>query len=242
MSSIPVDSSGQLRFFPHSIYNQSFFLLRVPLSFNDQPAQIASENRHLTLGCCNPCVNITFDHLITEVDSVVNKYGLEGVSNYWCEDVPLFELKLSSQDELRRFLRSVEKVQNELASRIATTLTQQQQNLSDPIVVYACVEVFMLTPLPESKDARVIRVTSENLTTCTTIWRESEVFNFASLFQALKADFKGIPNQGTTIHWEQFFFSLVPRSLDSKGACILWLLNSKVLFSGKLAQRAITAH
>ena len=201
MSVVPA-SSGQLRFFSHSTYNQSFFLLRVnSLTFNDQPAQISSENGHLTLGCCNPPVSITFDRLITEVDAVVNKYGLGGVSNYWCEDVPLFELKLSSEEDLRRFLRSAEKVRNELASRIAAILTQQQQNLSDPIAVYACAEVFMLTPLPESKDARVIRVTSENLATCTTIWRESEVFSFESLFQALKTDCKGIPNQGTTTQY-----------------------------------------
>lgn len=69
MSVVPA-SSGQLRFFPHSTYNQSFFLLRVnSLTFNDQPAQISSENRHLTLGCCNPPVSITFDRLITEVDA-----------------------------------------------------------------------------------------------------------------------------------------------------------------------------
>ena len=55
------------------------------------------------------CVRIT---RITEVDAVVKKCGLEGVSNYWCEEVPLFELKFASQDGLRRFLRQQDKVQD----------------------------------------------------------------------------------------------------------------------------------
>jgi len=54
----------------------------------------------------------------------------------------------------------------------------------------------MLTPRPERKDAEVLLVTSENLDTCTTIWRESEVFNFGALYRALRIDRKTIPNKG----------------------------------------------
>ena len=126
----------------------------------------------------------------------MKKYGLEGVSNYWCEGLPLFELRLSSQDGLKRLLHAEEKVQSELASRVAAMLTEQQK-LPEPVAVYAHTEVHMLTPRPESKDAHIIQVSSENLATCTTIWRESEVFNFGALFQALTVkDHKGTLHQG----------------------------------------------
>ena len=184
----------QLRSSPHTRFFQSFFLLRIPLTINGQPAQITSDDGQLTIGC--PPVSITFDSLITEVDNVVKKYGLEGVSNYWCEGLPLFELRLSSQDGLKRLLHAEEKVQSELASRIASILAEQRQ-LSEPVAVYAHTEVYILTPRPESKDAHIIRVSSENLATCTTMWRESEVFDYGALFQALTVkDHKGILNQG----------------------------------------------
>ena len=175
---------------PHT-YHLSFFLLRVPISIRGQPAQITSDDGHLTIGC--PPVSITFDSLITEVDNIVKKYGLEGVSNYWCDDVPLFELKLFSPDNLRRLLRSEEIVRNELASRIAATLAKKSSDIGE---VYAHTELYMLTPHPESKDARIIQVSSEkDLDTCITIW-DSEVFNFEALFHAFRAAREDTSNQG----------------------------------------------
>jgi len=56
--------------------------------------------------------------------------------------------------------------------------------------------VYMLTPRPESNDARIVRVSSENLATCTTLWKESEVFNFGALFRAFRMNHNSIPNQG----------------------------------------------
>lgn len=162
-----------------------------------QLTHITSDDGHLTIGCRYPPLSITFDSLITEVDTVMKKYGLEGVSNYWCEETPLFEIKFSSQHGLRKFLRSQEQVQTELASRITAALAQRHRS-ADPIVVLAHTEVHMLTPRPERKDAEVLVVTSENLDTCVTIWRENEVFNFGALYMALRIDRKTIPNKGTT--------------------------------------------
>ena len=72
--------------------------------------------------------------------------------------------------------------------------------LSEPVAVYAHTKVYMLTPRPESNDAHIVRVLPENLATCTTLWRESEVFNFGDLFRAFRMDRKSIPNQGIILH------------------------------------------
>ena len=195
----------QLRSSPYTTFYQSFYLLRVPLTIGGQPAQITiSNDGQLTIGCRYPPVSITFDSLTTEVETIVKKYGLKGVSNYWCEDVPLFELRLSSQDNLKTFLQSEEKVQKELASRVAAKLAEQERS-SEPVAVYAHTEVYMLTPRPESNDARIVRVSSENLATCSTLWRESEVFNFGALFRAFRMDRKSIPNQGIICNQPCFF-------------------------------------
>ena len=128
-----VDTS-QLRSSPYTTFHQSFYLLRVPLTIGGQLAQIISNNEHLTIGCRYPAVSITFDSLTTEVDTTVKKYSVKGVSNYWCEDVPLFELKVLSQDNLERLLWSEKRIQKELASRVASRLAEQQ-------VVRACSSV-----------------------------------------------------------------------------------------------------
>ena len=183
----------QLRLSPHTTYHRNFFLLRVHLTINDQPAQISSDGGHLTIGSRYPPVSITFDSLTTEVETIVQNYGLKGVSNYWCEDVPLFELKVLSHDNLKRLLRSEERVQKELESRITAMLAQQSP---EPLAVYADAEVYMLTPLPEGKDASITRITSENLAKCTTEWRESAVFNFGALFRAFRMKGKDILKKG----------------------------------------------
>ena len=183
----------QLRLSPHTTYHRNFFLLRVHLTINDQPAQISSDGGHLTIGSRYPPVSITFDSLTTEVETIVQNYGLKGVSNYWCEDVPLFELKVPSHDNLKRLLRSEERVQKGLESRITAMLAQQSP---EPLAVYADAEVYMLTPLPEGKDASITRITSENLAKCTTEWRESAVFNFGALFRAFRMKGKDILKKG----------------------------------------------
>ena len=188
----------QLRSSPHTAYHQSLFLLRVHLTINDQPAQISSDKGHLTIGSRYPPVSITFNSLTTEVETIVQNYDLKGVSNYWCEDVPLFELKVPSHEDLKRLLRSEQRVQKELETRITALLAQQQQSPEpvEPVAVYADAEVYMLTPRPERKDASITRVTSENLAKCTTEWRESEVFNFGALFRAFRMKERDILKKG----------------------------------------------
>ena len=119
---------------------------------------------------------------------------------------------MPSQDNLKRLLRSEERVQKELESRITAELTQQQQS-PDPVAVYADAEVYMLTPLPDGKDASITRVTSENLAKCTIEWRESEVFNFGALFRAFRMKGRAIPKKG----------------IIAKLKCCLWLLVCYIL-------------
>jgi len=51
-----------------------------------------------------------------------------------------------------------------------------------PIPVIAHFEVFQITPDPVKAQAQLVKVTIENYMTCMTLWKESEVFDFMSLF------------------------------------------------------------
>ena len=176
----------------HTTYYNGFFLLRTPLIINGQPAVIGcSNNGELTLDCCNPQVSITFDSLFTEVDTVVKRHGLSGVSNGWCDEVPLFQLKFSHCDNITQFLQSAEKIQRELAVKVSAILIKEQQE-SDPtappsiLPVTIHTEVYLLTPDPVNKYAGVVEVTLVKLSDCLTRWKESEVFRFGALFQTYR--------------------------------------------------------
>jgi len=65
-----------------------------------------------------------------------------------------------------------------------------------PIPVIAHFEVFQITPDPVKAQAELVRVTAENYMTCMTLWKESEVFDFMSLFRSNRVDTRKLP-QGT---------------------------------------------
>ena len=182
----------QLQFDTHTTYYNDFFLLRTPLVVNGRSAVIGcSDNGELTLNCCYPQVGITFDSLFTEVDTIVKRHGLSGVNNGWCDEVPLFQLKLSHRDNMKRFLQSAEKIQRKLAAKISAMLIKEQQDSNPiapppPLSVTVQTEVYLLTPDPVNKDADVLKVTLIELSDCLTKWMESEVFRFGVLFQTYR--------------------------------------------------------
>ena len=176
-------------------FKSAFFLLRVPIIINGQPATIGCSEGMLTLNShSHPSLSITFDALFTDVSAVVRKHGIAHITNNWCEDVPLFELKFSTPAEMKRFVRSAEKVQNELEAIISAKLAEKQ-GASDPSsihpippVVVVPTEVFLLTPDYAKNDSDLVLVTSDNLSTCLTLWKKSEVFmiDFRARFRAYR--------------------------------------------------------
>ena len=171
-------------------YTNSFFLLRVPLMINEQLSAIGCSEGMLTLNSRYPSLGITFDSLFKDVNAVVKKYGISELTNYWIEDVPLFELKYSTPDGMKKFIRSAKMVQNEIASRISAQLAvvsgfaASHEYSRLPVVVHT--GVFLITPDPAGKDADLKLVTSETLSNCIAMHKKSEVFNFGALFRGLK--------------------------------------------------------
>lgn len=188
----------------HTTYYNSFFLLRTPVVINGQQATVGSDEKGwLTLNCRYPAVGVTFDSLITDINVILQTHGMENVTNYWCEEVPLFEVKLSSQKDLKQLLSLEDKIKEDLASKIATRMSTQLHSC-DPSVpppglsVLVQPQVYLLIPDSQCKDGKVIKVTKENMATCITLCAESDLLNFGALFRAYKnnpdrAD-KGIQN------------------------------------------------
>ena len=194
---------SKLHFPTHTTYYSSFFLLRLPLTINGQPAEIGcSADNELTLNCRYVSSRIavgefTFSSSSAQLEDLMKKYGVFEVPHIYCEEVPLFEITFCSELGLKRFLQSKERVENELAALISTNLMLSgQQGVGPSITTTVQAEVFLINPDVVKKDAQVLPVTLENYASCLAIWKESEVFDFGSLFRTYRIVRSKIPDQG----------------------------------------------
>ena len=179
---------SQLRSSAHykfTSYAYSFFLLRVSLMINEQLSVICRSEEMLILSSRYPNLSITFQSLYDDVNSVVKKYDSE-ITNYWIDDVPLFELRYFTPDGMKKLIHSAKVVQNEMESRLSArfAVASSTSYLSVPVVVHT--EVFLITPNLNGRDADLKLVTSENLSTCLAMQKKCEVFNFRDLFRKHK--------------------------------------------------------
>ena len=178
----------------HTAFYSNFFLLRTEVVINGQCAVIGTDEKGwLTLNSRYPQVGVTFDSLVTDVNEVLQRHGMEAVTNYWCEEMPLFELKVSSRDSLKKFLRLEGKIKEELASKIASRMMAQLQSpdrsiLSPSLHVLVQPRVYLLIPDYTTKNGKTIQIKKENVTASMTLFGDSSMFDFGALFRALRTN------------------------------------------------------
>ena len=193
----------QVRFTPHTTYYNNFFLLRMPVTINGQLAQVGcSGNEELTLNCRYPSINISLSVVSDKLEGILRKYGVSQVVNFWCEEVLLLHITFSSEHGLRRLLRLRERAQKEVASLLSAELmVQYTPTDAGRAALYILptavkIEVFLIRPDTVKNTAQVEPVSLANHSACLALWKESEVFNFSSLFRAYRVDPSKLPEQG----------------------------------------------
>ena len=172
----------------HTTYYKNFFVMRTIIVVNGQQAQVGVDNEGwLTLSCRNPKVGVTFDSLVTDVNEVLQQHGLHGVSNYWCEEVPLFELKGTSQKELEKLLNLEGEIREQLALKINTrmkALLQHSATSSPSLHVLVQPQLYLLIPDYTHMDAKPIQIKKANFAECMALFSESRLFDFGAVFRA----------------------------------------------------------
>ena len=193
---------SQLRFTPYTTYYSSFFLLRTPVTISGQPAEIGySQSSELTLNSRYPNLGVTFRSISSNLETVLKKYGVSHVSSFWCEQVPLFQVNFSSEYKLRKFLLAQQRVQSELATLFSAKLAEHDPTATPgapphDIPTTVQTQLFLISPDAVKKDARVVAVTLENHSTCMTLWKESELFDFGALFRVYRLGPSKLHQQG----------------------------------------------
>ena len=132
---------------------------------------------------------MTFDSLVTDVSEVLQQYGLPAVSNYWCEEVPLFELKGTSRNELQKLLNLEGNIREELALKINSRMRAQLEpsgSATPPPDLHVLVEpqLYLISPDHTYMDGIPIRIENKNFAECMALFGESGVFDFGAIFRA----------------------------------------------------------
>ena len=176
---------SQLRLTPHTTYYRSFFLLRTPVTVNGQLAQFDySSGGELSLSCRYPNLSLFLHSVQASLKEVVKMHGVSHVGDVCCEQVPLFPVSFSSEYNLRKFLLHRDPAQQQLGS------------LFPNLPTHVKLQLFLVTPDAVVKDARMMEVTLENHSACMAVFKESEMFDYWSLFQAYRTGLKKLPDQG----------------------------------------------
>ena len=181
--------ANQARLTPHTVYYNNLFLLRIPVTVNGQPAQVGwSSGGELTLSCRYPNLSLHLHSIRASLQEVVKNHGVSRVGDVCCEQVPLFPVSFSSEYNLKKFL--LHKV----------TIQQQLGSLFPKFPTHIKLQLFLVTPDAVGKDARVMEVTLENHSACMAVFKESEMFDYWSLFQPYRTGLNKTPSQGMLSH------------------------------------------
>ena len=169
----------------HSVLQQLFFLLRTPVTVNGQPAQVGCSNGgELTLSCRYPNLSLSLHSIRATLEEVVKTHGVSRVGDVCCEQVPLFPVSFSSEYNLRKFLLHRDTVQQQLGSLFPKLPTQVK------------LQLFLVIRDAVVNDAQVMEVTLENHSACMAVFKESEMFDYWSLFRPYRTGLNKTPSQG----------------------------------------------
>lgn len=161
----------------HKAYFRGFFLLHLSVIINGQPSQVGpNEQGWLTLRCPGTNTEVTFNDLYTCASTAIKNFGGIDISNYWCDDVPLFQLNISSADSLQKLVSTRCKLQGELTAQISQMFKTETQVQVQP-------KVFLILPSTFDTKGQIIHVLPDNAIQCIELWERSAAFTFQDVFQ-----------------------------------------------------------
>ena len=176
----------------HTSYHNSFFILRTPIHINGLPVQIRDTGQGPVLSFTQSGVTISVKlwEISRLVGPVFYNHGVYHVDTFYHGQFPLFQVAFPSEASLKRFLLASEAVSSEVESALSEMFMQRAQSSepgkaldSTPLSVQAEVDLFLVSPSHEKRKAtNVHRITLTNFSVCTSLWKNSEVFEFGQVF------------------------------------------------------------
>ena len=122
---------------------------------------------------------------------------MEPATNYWCEEAPLFEVRVSSQKDLKQLLHLEGVIKEELATKIGARMMaklQSPDSSAHPPALHVLVQpkVYLLVPDSHNKDGSITEVTEEDVLSSISLCIDNKVFDFGALFRACRTNPKRV--------------------------------------------------
>ena len=182
---IEVDSDFNI----HTSYHNDFFLVRTKVLVNGENATIKSvkegnyEEPVMSFSHGGSTISTKLWLIANTISPILHKCGIYHVDTFYYEQSPLFHVVFSSESCLKKFLQEIGDVKHlmevELLSILSEYLKTESPQLLTTIVQ---LDLFLVSPnRHEAGEAEVHQVTAENCSTFVTHWKDSKLFNFASL-------------------------------------------------------------
>ena len=195
-----VDIEADFEFNIHTSYHKDFFLLRTKVLVNGQNATITSVKEGAYK---EPVMSFSHDGttistklwlIANTISPILHKYGVYHLDTFYYEQSPLFHVVFSSESRLKKFLQEIGDVKHLMEVELLSILSEYLTETESPQWLTTIVQpdLFLVSPSrQEAGEAEVHLVTAENCSTFVTHWKDSRLFNFASL------------------HWEESKFQIL---------------------------------
>lgn len=180
----------------HTSYRNDFFLLRTRVLVNGDNTEIKEDSCAVpVLNFCHfgSTVRATLFDVSKSVTSTVtgHYYGVYHVDAFYYEQSPLFHVVFTSESCLRKFLVLIGEVKSALEKQLQTLFLQEARcnvletfPTAQNLAVEVQPELFLVSPnRRKANSAAVHLITAENCSAFLTQWKDSMLFDFASLYQ-----------------------------------------------------------
>ena len=182
---IEVDSDFNI----HTSYHNDFFLLRTKVLVNGENATITSvkEGSHdepvMSFRHDGSTISTKLWLIANAISPILHKCGVYHVDTFYYEQSPLFHVVFSSESCLKKFLQEIGDVKSLMEVELLSILSEYLKTESPQwLTTIVQPDLFLVSPSrQEAGEAEVHLVTAENCSTFVAHWKDSKLFNFASL-------------------------------------------------------------
>ena len=169
----------------HTSYHNDFFLLKTKVTVNGENTRIKSvkagsyEEPTLVYGTT---VSAKLWLITNTISPILHKFGVYHMDTFYYEQSPLFHVVFSSESCLTKFLHEMERIKYAMQVALLTALLESDSSRN--LVVEIHPELFLVSPnRQKTKGADLQLLNTGNSSTFAAHWKNSELFDFGSLYQ-----------------------------------------------------------
>ena len=169
----------------HTSYHNDFFLLKTRVTVNGENTRIKSveagsyEEPTLVYGST---ISAKLWLITNTISPILHKFGVYHMDTFYYEQSPLFHVVFSSESYLKKFLHEMERIK--FAMQVALLSIFLKTDSSRNLVVEVHPELFLVSPNRQKmRRANLYPVNAGNSSTFAALWKNSELFDFGSLYQ-----------------------------------------------------------